>query len=597
MRISRIQIQNFRNFHMLDIALSEHAVIVGENRVGKSNLIYALRLVLDPSLPDSARQLKDEDFWDGLPRPLKKTDIISISVDFADFDDTLEYLAVLGEFPVSKKPMVARITYVFGPKAAAKDGAIKESDYEFFIYGADKPETRIGSEFRRRLPLDLLPALRDTESDIANWRRSPLRPLLDEVSIRIDRDKLNDLANKISEATDAVTETPEIEDLANVISRRLSDMVGTAHAPDMDFGFSPTEPERLLRALRLFIDDGKRAIGEASLGSANLLYLALKTLELDLLVQKAQRDHTFLAIEEPEAYLHPHLQRMVYRDFLRRRTHQEGQPAAKRPATTVLMTTHSPHIVSVAPLNSLVLLRKSVDEDASGGVSTAQLTLADHERQDLERYLDVTRGEMLFARGVLLVEGEAELFLLPILAKLNGFDFDALGITVCSVAGANFTPYVKLLGHKGLNLPFAVLTDRDPQAGGANLGDARVLRLLEHVVDAPGRAGKNAAALLAMAPTVGLFLNQHTLEIDLFDSGLHLSMASTLTELAESVPARARAASWRMDPASCDRAQLLRDIDSIGKGRFAQRLASNIKEQVCPQYMLAAIAYVAAQCQ
>ena len=155
---------------------------------------------------------------------------------------------------------------------------------------------RMSSEFRRRLPLDLLPALRDTESDIANWRRSPLRPLLDEVASQIDREKLHELADKISEATDAVTETPELSALADLICVRLNDMVGAAHAPNMEFDFSPTEPERLLRALRLFIDDGKRGIGEASLGSANLLYLALKTLELNQLVNNAQRDHTFLAI-------------------------------------------------------------------------------------------------------------------------------------------------------------------------------------------------------------------------------------------------------------------------------------------------------------
>ncbi len=55
MRICRIQIVNFRNFHQFDLELSEHAVIVGENKIGKPNLLYALRLILDPSLPDAAR--------------------------------------------------------------------------------------------------------------------------------------------------------------------------------------------------------------------------------------------------------------------------------------------------------------------------------------------------------------------------------------------------------------------------------------------------------------------------------------------------------------------------------------------------------------
>lgn len=220
MRISRVQIHNFRNFSHLDVPLAKHAVIVGENKIGKSNLLYALRLVLDPSLPDSVRQLKIEDFWDGLERPLSEDEEIRISLDFADFEEDEKHLAVLGEFLVSAEPMIARLTYVFGPRAADEHETLKESDYDFFIFGGDRPENRISSEFRRRLPLDLLPALRDAEGDLANWRRSPLRPLLDEVSSLIDAETLNSIAKNISDATDAVTETDEVDDLAQKITQR-----------------------------------------------------------------------------------------------------------------------------------------------------------------------------------------------------------------------------------------------------------------------------------------------------------------------------------------------------------------------------------------
>src|SRR5713226_1880529 len=198
MRISRVQIKNFRNFHKLDIALSDHAVVVGENRIGKSNLLYALRLLLDPSLPDSARQLRDEDFWDGLPRPLGQEHTISVSVDFADFEEDERLLAILGEHLVSTKPMVSRLTYVFGPIHSTAE-EITEADYDFFIYGGDRPENKVGFELRRRLPLDLLPALRDAEGDLASWRKSPLRPLLDDVSSHIDRETLEEIAEEISE--------------------------------------------------------------------------------------------------------------------------------------------------------------------------------------------------------------------------------------------------------------------------------------------------------------------------------------------------------------------------------------------------------------
>jgi len=70
MNISRVKIKNFRNFESLDLALGEHAVIVGENKIGKSNFLYALRLVPDPSLPDAARKPRKEEFWGGLRCPL-----------------------------------------------------------------------------------------------------------------------------------------------------------------------------------------------------------------------------------------------------------------------------------------------------------------------------------------------------------------------------------------------------------------------------------------------------------------------------------------------------------------------------------------------
>lgn len=177
MRISRICIQNFRNFSNLDVALSDHAVVVGENKIGKSNFLFALRLVLDPSLPDSARKLREEDFWDGLERPLGD-ERITISVDLTDIEDNVNQLAVLAEHLVEPEPMVARLTYVWQPLPGLDHGPKKDADYEFFVYGGDRPENRLSYEVRRRLPMELMPALRDCESDLARWTRSPLRPLL-----------------------------------------------------------------------------------------------------------------------------------------------------------------------------------------------------------------------------------------------------------------------------------------------------------------------------------------------------------------------------------------------------------------------------------
>jgi putative ATP-dependent endonuclease of OLD family len=370
-------------------------------------------------------------------------------------------------------------------------------------------------------------------------------------------------------------------------------MVGDRHAVETTLSFSPTDQDRLLRSLRLFIDGGKREISAASLGSANTLYLTLKALENEQLFADRTRHHTFLAIEEPEAHLHPHLQRLVYRDYLQ--PPREQKAGADR-NETILLTTHSPHITSVAPVNSIVVLRRNATGESTEGVSTAKLRLDPQAARDLERYLDVTRGEILFAKGVVLVEGDAERFVLPVLAREQGVDFDEHGISVCSVAGTNFAPYLALLGEHGLRLPVAVVTDGDPAADGRRLGEARILTLLEKVALSRGLADKGVEQQLEAAASHGLFVGEHTLEVDLFRAGLHEAITDTLIELAPSQAARERAEEWREQPARFNPEIFLRDLSSISKGRFAQRLSTRALADHCPSYLTDAIQYVRARC-
>ena len=74
--------------------------------------------------------------------------------------------------------------------------------------------------------------------------------------------------------------------------------------------------------------------------------------------------------------------------------------------------------------------------------STARVHFSNPQiKKDLERYLDATRGEIFFARGVILVEGDAELYIIPSVANTLGFPLDERGISVCSVHGTDFLPY------------------------------------------------------------------------------------------------------------------------------------------------------------
>jgi putative ATP-dependent endonuclease of OLD family len=587
MRICRIEIENFRNFEHVNVQVGTDLVVVGENGVGKSNLMFALRLLLDPSLPDSARRLRHEDFWDGLPRPLKQSDRILISIDLTDFEGEEMQLASLAEHIVEPEPMVARLTYLWKPLDTVTEPS-KDSDYEFVIFGGDRIENEVGYGIRSRLPIDVLPALRDAEADLARWTRSPLRPLLTRVNASIDHERLETLGAEIEQATAKLADTPEVSALVETINDRLTKMAGLAGKLDARLRFSPSDPDKLIRALRVYIDDGLRGMSEASLGAANILYLTLKTIEYENLAVEGTREHTFLGIEEPEAHLHPQLQRTVYRSYLKGRV---GAPPVLPGSTTVILTTHSPHITSVAPIRTLVLIRNTAG--ASRITTTATLDVTDREARDLERYLDVTRSEILFARGVLLVEGDAERYLLPVLASKQAIDLDGLGISLCAVGSTEFRPLIKLLGPKGLDIPFAILTDRDPTASGTALGEQRVTtQILPVLAD---QFGIQVPALAAAA-THGVFLNSHTLEVDLMRSGFANVMSEVMQELTTNHAAHERMATAAQNPDNADVVAILKDIRAIGKGRFAQRLASVIDESadaaVPPDPIAKALAYI-----
>ena len=112
--------------------------------------------------------------------------------------------------------------------------------------------------------------------------------------------------------------------------------------------------------------------------------------------------------------------------------------------------------------------------------------------------------------------------------------------------------------------------------------------------------------LLDMAPSVGVFMNVHTLEVDLFLADLSEQFADAMKTVGTTAAMKKRMLDWATksddlaDPASEDTGQFLKDIDAVGKGRFAQRLASVIAEsgtRSCPEYISNGVKYVVERCK
>lgn len=592
MRLAGLKVRNFRNFAAVDIPLAGNVVLLGENRVGKSNLLLAVRLVLDPTLPDSSRQLKLSDFWDGCD--LAGDPQIEVHLDFADFDDDDAQVALLTDFRLGADTSVARLSYLFRKKADIVGPATSGEDCEFLVFGGGDESRAVPSRVRRRIAIDMLDALRDAEGQLASWRQSPLRPLLEGAAAAIDRSDLEAIGVDLESATRRLETLDPIKDLEDGLRAGILDLAGAAHDIDARLRFTPADPLRILRSLALFIDGGRRGLAEASLGSANVALIALKLAEFAWRREKNERNYSLLCIEEPEAHLHPQLQRTVFDKLF----------TSTEPAQALIVTSHSPTLAAAAPLRSIVHL-KSVN-GATRAHSLATLPVSPEALDDIQRYLTATRSELLFSRGVIFVEGDAEEALVPYFAQSLGFSLDRLGITICNVAGVHFAAYVKLAASLGL--PFSVITDWDPLDGkSAPLGKARTFDIWDAYASvtaqppvtqeqrAWGETVDHAAFSVSWA-SAGVFLNAQTFEVSIAAEPVLRGALVDIFEAQGFGPRRmARLASWRAGQ-PVDPAHLLAMVADVGKGRLSAKLARTLPAGAAPPpYIAQAIRFVASR--
>ena len=335
-----------------------------------------------------------------------------------------------------------------------------------------------------------------------------------------------------------------------------------------------------------------------------------KLLDKKLLKRQGKNKHylPIIALEEPEAHLHPHLQRLVFKDFLK---------TAKARKLPVIISSHSPYLVSTAAIADLVLLK---DCGAKGGQAFSAFefleALNPREQRDLSRFLDITKAEMIFAKAILFVEGDVEILLIKTFMDVLGIDLDEYGISVINVYGVVFH-HVAMLAVK-LNIPFAILTDGDkfiPVDGLQRSID------LTNVFDDGTFKGElqqlyddgEKEAVRGKLMELGIFVNNWTLEPALIEAGLKEELKLTFQDLGKELGINVQAGSdhidaYGVDPTDDKMKRILTSISDSrwGKGRFAHRLCRHIlekadgmgeveRQEITPLYIRNAVNYLIKQ--
>ncbi|MCU8072471.1 ATP-dependent nuclease [Shewanella sp. SM32] len=512
MHIKQLSIVNYKNFKRSNFFFLKDSVntIIGENASGKTNAFQAMRLILDDSLPTSAKFLTQDDFHKGLHEPFGHWIIISISFEGLSHSEEQQVLAnyILNDKNESVTTDKGTYTFIFRPKFSIRQElhdlsnkftnlkertkaikgyisgmAIARENYEpvafvrtkldftnndtyksivgdFEQYIFPDPTKESEATFGNKKPpyfsllnevaCTYVKALRNVVADLRYYKTNPLYKLLTLKSKQIKNDK--DVVDDIINVNNKISSIPEIETLSNDISRSLVSTIGSTYSPKIKVSSQlPEDFIELVQSLGLVVEDsqnyhGTGRIEDLSLGGANLIYLALKLYEYEAIRDSEEHITHFLMIEEPEAHIHTHIQKTLFDNFNFKNTQ-------------VFVSTHSTQISSVSRISSMNILSRKESETE---VYLPSNNLDVEHVQCIERYLDAVRSDILFAKSVILVEGDAELILIPALVKETlGVSLEEMGVSLIKVDGTVFKHISDLFHNDRIRSYCAILTDLD----------------------------------------------------------------------------------------------------------------------------------------
>ena len=550
MWLRELQIRNFRKIDALTVSLPRGlTVLVGENNSGKTTIIDALRLMLFSSRDFDSVRLTEDDFQTGTNHaPIE----ISCRFTGLEDEDEVHFQECLVDIGDGKFEMQVNARVEFNETT---------NRCNVKMWGGETEGGSLPSNHYDRLETIYLQPLRDPERGLRPGQHSQVSRLIDRLT---KEDQRADFETIAKDANEKIRVLKPVEDAKDDINTQMAEIAGSELTQRTELIFADPTFRRIISGLKPEIEGLPFALN--GLGYNNLTFTAATLGTLRLSPQFSFRS---ILIEEPEAHLHPQLQMLLLTHLAAVASKNEGNEVQ------VIASSHSPILASQAPIDSVVSVH-DVDGKVSA-VSVCSISIDSKIKKKLQRYLDATRGELFFARRILMVEGIAEALLLPVLAKISGGNLKESSVTVLNADGINFNAFIPLFGAERLGVQVVILTDGDASEIGGEMSDAA------------SRLREQAAGV----PNLNVEMSEITFEHELARSEMLLPhMVSALKELHPKIGARLETKLAALETVDEKATKFLNVFikKSVSKGRFAQELAgilaeSNLGANAVPDYI------------
>lgn len=507
MYLEQFKIKNFRTIEDLSLTFNKGLnIFIGENNSGKTAIVDALRICIGYGNLRRDIYVKESDFhfqrnviaeaateiefhlYFKIENPEEKGWLIEL---LNAYEGGGEDLQMHFKFYTEERNGIKKIKYkVWG---GANEGQIISPDVLSLLYHVH------------------LDALRDAEQFLRPVKGNKLGQLYSNTQIDTnpvnDKQKKKDLASRVHTAVNSDNEWKNhLQSGKDKINLHLNETSFTGKEQKIDVDFLPYDFNKLVENLKIQMPLYSEALlngnstqqkhfelGQNGLGYNNLVYTATVLGDLQQRKNLDKESYAALLIEEPEAHLHPQLQNLFF-NYLNKLDKEQG--------FQLFVTSHSPTITAKAELKSVIVLQNPSDKVHA--LSLQHSGLESKNQTYLEKFLDVTKSQLFFANGVILVEGISEALLMKVFSRKVGetYDIEKAGIEIVNINGVAFEHFANLFNNeeatKNLQTRCALITDDDRK----------------EIADDPSMRINNVTAL--NGGTLKTFIGAVTFEFELF---------------------------------------------------------------------------------